>query len=82
MPPITTVDDVMQLARGLSPLEKLKLIERLAPELEGALASAQVAAPDLSLDDQYAQGYAQTPEVIADVEALLPHLGSVSEQWE
>jgi electron transfer flavoprotein alpha subunit len=82
MPPITTVDDVMQLARGLSPLEKLKLIERLAPELEGALASAQAAAPDLSLDDQYAQGYTQTPEVIADVEGLLPHLGSVSEQWE
>jgi len=34
-----TVDEVMKLARGLSPLEKLRLIERLAPDLEAAMAT-------------------------------------------
>ncbi|MDB5292385.1 MAG: hypothetical protein JWL69_3626 [Phycisphaerales bacterium] len=41
----TTVDEVIALARRLSPLEKLKLIERLAPDLETALSSPAVAAP-------------------------------------
>jgi hypothetical protein len=36
----TTVDEIVELARSLSPLEKLKLIERLAPDLEAALSSA------------------------------------------
>lgn len=32
------VQEILELARHLSPLDKLKLIERLAPDLEAALA--------------------------------------------
>ena len=39
----------------------------------GAMAS--------SLEDQYQQGYTTTPEEIADVVALLPHLAIESEEW-
>ena len=39
-----TIEEVIHLARQLSPLEKLKLIEQLAPDLEAALRSAPAAA--------------------------------------
>ena len=38
MPPNKSVDEIIALARQLSPFEKLKLIERLAPDLEAAIA--------------------------------------------
>jgi hypothetical protein len=41
--PEVTFEKVMSMAQKLSPLEKLRLIERLAPDLEAALqASAHV----------------------------------------
>jgi hypothetical protein len=37
MQPAMPVDRIVELARQLSPLEKLKLIKQLAPDLEAAL---------------------------------------------
>ena len=66
------------MARRLSPLEKLKVIEGLTPDLEAALAPPNSAA----LDNQYQRGYEQVPETTAEVEALLPHLPLSQEKWE
>jgi hypothetical protein len=75
-----TVDDVVEMARPLSPLEKLRVIERLAPDLEASLSPQ---APDAdALDEQYQRGYEQIAESTADVEALLPHLPIPQERWE
>lgn len=38
---VITLDQVFSLAKGLTPLEKLRLIEQLALELESALQPAQ-----------------------------------------
>ena len=84
MPPGATIDDVIRLARGLSALDKVRLIERLAPDLEAALMS-EADAPDNKsheLDDQYQRGYEQIPEDITELEALLPHLPLPTERWE
>ena len=79
----TTVDEVIRLADGLSALEKLKVIERLAPELEAALAQAVGSSSgENTLDEQYQRGYENTPEDVADLEALLPHLPLPTERWE
>jgi hypothetical protein len=45
---ITTLDDVLALARQLTPSDKVRLIERLAPEIERAL-ERKPAAPVRSL---------------------------------
>jgi hypothetical protein len=37
--PPASVDEIVRLARGLTPLEKLKLIEQIAPDLEAALTT-------------------------------------------
>jgi len=75
----TTVQDVVQLASGLSPLEKLKVIERLAPELEMALAGAG----DLrAMEEAYQAGYRRVPEDVTEIEAMLPHLPLPEEKWE
>jgi hypothetical protein len=37
MPKTTTLDEVLDQARKLSPLDKLRLIERVAPDLEQEL---------------------------------------------
>lgn len=75
-----TVDEVLHLARRLSPLDKLKLIERLAPDLEAALSPVTDGSKEL--DDQYQRGYEQFPEDVADLEALLPHLAIPTKLWE
>ncbi|HEX4796977.1 MAG TPA: hypothetical protein VH370_24515 [Humisphaera sp.] len=76
-----TVDQVVEIARQLSPLEKLKVIERLAPDLEVPLSS-QVGQRDADLDEQYQRGYEQIPEDPTDAEALMPHLPLSEERWE
>ena len=43
MPPQAVLADVIRIARQLSPLEKARLIEELAPDVEAALASASGA---------------------------------------
>lgn len=80
----TTVDEVVRLAASLSALEKLRVIERLAPQLEDALGpvNENVAEASGDKDDQYQRGYEQTPEDISELEALIPHLPLPSEQWE
>lgn len=37
MPKTTTLDEILDQARNLSPLDKLRLIERVAPDLEKEL---------------------------------------------
>ena len=37
MPTAATLDEIVRLARSLTPLEKLHLIEQIAPELEATL---------------------------------------------
>lgn len=51
----------MRLASELSPPEKLKVIERLTPDL----------AQSARLDDQYQHEYEQIPEDVGDVAASL-----------
>lgn len=41
MPKTVTLDEVLDQARKLSPLDKLRLIERVAPDLEKALEAPQ-----------------------------------------
>jgi hypothetical protein len=80
-----TVDQVVQLASGLSPLEKLQVIERLAPDLAEALttvSSARDSSKTQAADDAYEAGYQRIPEDIGDIEALLPHLPLSTEPWE
>jgi hypothetical protein len=79
--PDFSLDQIMQMARRLTPLEKLKLIEKLAPDLEPALASSGNDLPP-DLDDQYQRGYEQIPEDISDLDALMPHLPVSTERWE
>ena len=38
-----TLEEVLQLVQHLSPLDKVRLIERIAPEIERALATGQSA---------------------------------------
>ncbi|HXE53752.1 MAG TPA: hypothetical protein VN541_12080 [Tepidisphaeraceae bacterium] len=82
MEPVPTIDDVLRLADGLSAIDKLRVIERLAPQVESALLEKPDSTDQTqaALDEQYQRGYEQTPEDAADVEALLPHLPA--EQWE
>lgn len=77
-----TIDDVLRLAAGLSAIDKLRVIERLAPQVESALGDEleSNAAAIGKLDEKYQRGYEQTPEDITDLEALLPHLPA--EQWK
>ncbi len=83
MQPAMPIDRIMELARRLSPLDKLKLIQGLAPDLEAALRADSTAQGELSAqDNQYQQGYERIPEDIADVEAMLPHLPIPPERWE
>lgn len=77
-----TVDHVIALARKLSPLEKLKIIEELAPDLEESLAGHGGSTSISELDAQYQRGYEQFPESTKDVEGLLPHLPLSEERWE
>jgi len=44
------LDRVLELARKLTPLDKLRLIERLAPELEAPLRAAAPREPRRSLE--------------------------------
>jgi hypothetical protein len=69
----TAVDEVIRMARRLTPTEKAKLVEQLAAEM--ALARA-------AQDDQYQRGYEQIPEDPGDAEALLNHLPLSQERWE
>lgn len=84
MPPSPTVDEIIRLARQLCPLDKLKVIQLLAPDLEPALAdqSGPSLGNSANLDDQYQRGYERSPEDVADVKALLPHLSIPPEKWE
>ena len=75
-----TVDDVVQLARKLSPIEKLQVIERLAPDLEAPLTSSGHATSQ-SLDDLYQRGYERVPEDAAEAEALLKYLPLSEDTW-
>jgi hypothetical protein len=77
-----TVDQIMEFARQLSPLEKLKVIEQLAPDLEGPLSSQPPVNGAVALDDQYQRGYEAIPEDPTDTQALLPHLPLPTERWE
>ena len=79
-----TVDQVVKLASSLSPLDKLRLIERLTPDLAAALApaSAPLAISATQEDDIYEAGYRNTPEDITEIEGLLPHLSIETERWE
>ena len=82
MPEAATLEDVLKLARQLSPLDKLKVIEQLAPELESALADDDQEVKDIAaLEAQYKRGYEKNPEDPSDAEALLPHLPLQSEPW-
>jgi hypothetical protein len=38
---VVTLDQVLALAKRLSPVDKIRLIERVAPEVERALAAQQ-----------------------------------------
>lgn len=44
-----TVEDVLRLVRQLSTIEKIRLIERVAPEIERELATGRGASPSVSL---------------------------------
>ncbi|HZL33845.1 MAG TPA: hypothetical protein VFC78_00965 [Tepidisphaeraceae bacterium] len=79
-----TIEEVVRLARQLSALDKLKVIERLAPDLEAALEfnADSVVREAVSLDERYQRGYEEMPEDTAMIEALLPHLPVRSERWE
>ena len=74
-----TVDEILDLAGRLTPLEKLKVIERLAPQLESSLSSRSSTASDL--DDQYQRGYEQVQESTEELDALMPHLPLPREKW-
>jgi len=75
-----TVDQIVQLARQLPPLERLKLVQSLASELQELRAESHT---DLALqDDQYQRGYERIPEDVADLASLLPHLPIPAERWE
>lgn len=84
MPQESTIEDVIRMARRLSALDKLKLIETLAPDLEAALKSQTDQATDNSAaaDEQYQRGYEQIPEETTDLEAILPILPLPTERWE
>ena len=45
MEPQALLPDVVRLARQLTPLEKVKLIEQIAPDVEAALASTSASPP-------------------------------------
>jgi hypothetical protein len=77
MEPHATVQEILQLAEHLSPVDRRELIERLSAE---AAAVRPTAGP--TLDDQYQRGYERNPEDTADVEAILPHLPLGAEKWE
>jgi hypothetical protein len=76
----STADEVMRFARALSPSEKLRLIEQLAPDVNQALSPGPVSPP-IDPDDQYERGYQNVPEEVTDLEALLPHLPLPRERW-
>ncbi len=85
MPPVVTVEEVIQWAHALTPLEKLKVIEHLTPDLAEALAPGSSIPLNRIVqteDDAYQAGYKNHPEDIGDIEALLPHLALVMEKWE
>lgn len=73
-----TADDVIQLAKALSPSEKRKFIQKLSPDLKRALTAGKRPR---DLDDEYERGYKKMPESTADLEALLPHLPLPRERW-
>jgi len=54
-----TVDDLVRLARRLTPLEKLKLIEQIVPELEGPLRNE----PSATFEDLMAEADRDAVEV-------------------
>jgi hypothetical protein len=75
--------EILELARLLSPLDKLKLIEGLAPDLEEALAAKSPALADPAMEDElYQIGYERFPEDVTDLAALMPHLAIPPERWE
>jgi len=45
MQPQALLTEVLRLARQLSPVEKVRLIEQIAPDVEAALASASGPPP-------------------------------------
>ena len=60
-------------------VEQLVARDIAVPATEPIIRSGGAMAS--SLEDQYQQGYTTTPEEIADVVALLPHLAIESEEW-
>ena len=44
-----TLEQLVQLAQELSPLDKVRLIERLAPDVEAALQGSDPAQPPVQL---------------------------------
>jgi hypothetical protein len=60
-----TLDEIMDLVHQLSPLEKVRLIERIAPQIERDLQKAQ-GAPSTSLRGLW-QGLDITAEEIDDL---------------
>lgn len=76
----TTVDEVIALARRLSPMDQSRLIEQLRPDLSPA--HEPIAAEERAMEELYIRGYERMPEDIADVVALLPHLPLATESWE
>ena len=59
-----TVDDILDLVQQLSPLEKVRLIERIAPQLERDLQKVQ-GTPRTSLRGLW-QGLDITPEELEE----------------
>ncbi|HSU68622.1 MAG TPA: hypothetical protein VLJ39_17205 [Tepidisphaeraceae bacterium] len=74
-----TLEEVMQMARRLSALDKLKMIERLAPELETVFRAG--ASGSESLDDQYQRGYERRPETPGDLAAIGEFVPLDEEKW-
>jgi hypothetical protein len=60
-----TLDEIMDLVQQLSPLEKVRLIERVAPQIERDLQKAQ-GTPHISLRGIW-QGLDITAEDIDDL---------------
>jgi hypothetical protein len=76
----TTVDEVIALARRLSPTDQSRLIAQLRPDLSPTLEPT--SSEERAMEELYARGYEQVPEDVTDVAALLPHLPLAAEGWE
>jgi len=67
-----TLDQILKLAKQLSPLEKVRLIERIAPDLEAPLEAASASSLQLAYGICANLGHAPSAEDIDEtrIEAL------------